>query len=112
MKTGIGMMLGDGNMKAGNLCGYIVDENSPYWLLGTASTTTLLVKPEVIKNDRYSFVLIISRAHCGYLSNVSIFGSISKNGNINISIFGNVSKNGNGSSQKMRNKKSFFHQRY
>ena len=37
MRTG--MMLGDDNMKAGNPCGYIVDENFPYWLTGTASTT-------------------------------------------------------------------------
>ena len=38
----------------------------------------------------------VSRAHCGHFSNVSIFGNITKNSNVNISIFGNVTKNGRG----------------
>ena len=29
----------------------------------------------------------VSRAHCGHFSNVSIFGNITKNSNVNISIF-------------------------
>ena len=54
----------------------------------------------------------ISWAHCGHFSNISIFGNVTQNGNVNISIFGNVTKNCNVSSQKMRNEKSFFCKRY
>ena len=49
-----------------------------------------------------------SQAHCGHFSNVSIFGNVSKNGNISVSIFGNVSQNGNVSSQKNEELKVFF----